>query len=79
MESEAVAVIIGIIFAVNAFLFGLYNALGYIKDKTTKIDLDNKLYDLLGKVLGFLQKVIEVIGPVSTVKTAPAPSESKPT
>lgn len=56
-----------VVIALNAFLFGLYNTLAVIKDKTSS-DVDNKAYDIIAKVLGFLQKIIEIIGPVTAAK-----------
>lgn len=67
-----IAVIAGVVLAINAFLFGLYQALGYLKDKTAWGG-DNAAYDFLAKVLGFLQKIIEVIGPVTAVKKSEPP------
>ncbi len=60
--------IIAVVLATNAVLFGLYKGLGFIKDKT-KSNVDNSAYDLIGKVLGFLQKIIEIVGPVTAVKS----------
>lgn len=56
-----------VVIALNAFLFGLYNTLAVIKDKTAWAG-DNLAYDILAKVLGFLQKIIEIIGPVTAAK-----------
>jgi len=53
--------ILGLVIAMNAGLSVLSNALGYIKDKT-KSDVDNKLFDLVGRLMGFSQKVVDFIG-----------------
>ncbi len=69
---EVVGLIIAIVMAFNAFLFGVHAALGYIKDKTlTKVD--NDADDFVVKILGYLQKLIEIVGPV----TAPKPEDKK--
>lgn len=56
-----------IIIAVNTILTGIYKALELIKDKT-KSDWDNKLYSVLTVVIGWIQKIIEIISANPTNK-----------
>lgn len=73
---EVVGLIIAIVLALNAFLYGAHAALGYIKDKTlTKAD--NDADDFIVKILGYLQKLIEIIGPVTAIKTLTEKPEEK--
>lgn len=67
INPELIGLIVAIVLALNTFLFGLYKALEFIKDKTVS-QADNAIYDWVGKALSFLQKVIEIIGPVTAVK-----------
>lgn len=52
--------ILACVLALNALLMGIYSALGMIKDLTPS-DTDNKIWSALGWVLGFLQKIIDII------------------
>ena len=45
----------------NLFLSGAKSALDAIKEKT-KSDLDNKAADFLSKVVGWISKVLDLIG-----------------
>ena len=53
--------IVSCIIAFNLLLSGFHKALEVIKDKTST-DLDNKLYDIVGKIAQVLQKIIDYIG-----------------
>jgi len=55
-----VTIALAFLLASNAFLSGLSKALELIKDKT-KTDVDNKAYDVVGKILGYLQVVIDLL------------------
>lgn len=61
ISPELMGMIIAIVLALNAFLFGAYKALEYIKDKTVT-NADNSAYDLIGKILGYIQKILEITG-----------------
>ncbi len=67
--------IVVVVLATNALLFGAYQALGFFKDKTES-SVDNNAYELIGKILSFLKKIIEIVGPVTAVKVA-ADSDDK--
>lgn len=45
--------------AVNYLLTGVYNFLGWLKDKTAT-DVDNQAYNKLGVLIGWIQKIIEI-------------------
>lgn len=59
-ENGVAAQIVSIFIAVNMGLTGVKSALDYMKDKT-KSDVDNKISDVLGKVLGAASWVIDLI------------------
>jgi hypothetical protein len=55
-------VLIGLyVAAFNILLNGARASLALVKDKT-ETDVDNKIYDFLGKVLGYLIKFLDLIG-----------------
>jgi len=58
-EIGLIAKILMYVVAMNIFLVGLAGALHKIKD-ATKADVDNKLYDILSKITGFLAKIIDL-------------------
>lgn len=49
------------VIALNTFLYGLKSAVDMIKDKTAS-QVDNKLAAALGKVLGVISKVLDIVG-----------------
>jgi len=55
------AMLVVVVLALNVFLTGVRKALEIIKDKTES-DIDNKIYNILGKVTDVLLKIIDVIG-----------------
>lgn len=61
----------GIMFAINLVLSGLKAGLEYIKDKTTT-DVDNKIYDFVSTISGFLSKALDVLGYNPKHKDSPA-------
>ena len=67
ISPEMVGFIVALVLALNAFLFGAYKALEILKDKTES-KLDNSAYEIIGKILNILKKIVEVVGPVTVVK-----------
>lgn len=50
--------ILAVVISVNLALSGAYAALGKIKD-LTETNVDNKIWEFLGKIVDVLQKIIE--------------------
>ncbi|RTL05225.1 hypothetical protein EKK58_08740 [Candidatus Dependentiae bacterium] len=44
----------------NFLMSGLHAGLEKIKDLTTSTDVDNKAYEIIGKIISFIQKVIDL-------------------
>lgn len=59
-ETGAIADILMWVLALNLFLSGLGKALEKIKDHT-KSKADNKAYEVISKVTGVLQKIVDLI------------------
>lgn len=55
------AVVLMYLVAFNMLLSGLYKGLEHIKDKTES-NLDNKIYDIVGKIIKVLLKVLDYAG-----------------
>lgn len=55
------ALVIVYVVSFNALLSGVYKSLSLIKDKT-KTDIDNKAYDIIGKIISGLMKAIDYMG-----------------
>ncbi len=49
------------VLAVNAMLFGLKQGLDMIKDKTATM-ADNKAAEIVGKICGWIAKILDVLG-----------------
>jgi len=54
-----IATVVLVVVAFNAVIMGLHKGLELIKDKTAT-DTDNKIYEVLGKVISVFQKIIEL-------------------
>lgn len=57
---DVVAISMWVMF-VNVLLTGIYRSLEIIKDKTAS-QIDNKAYDVLGKIIAVLMKIVEMVG-----------------
>lgn len=59
-EQGVVAQVVAIIVAFNGLLMGVKSVLDLIKDKTAS-SVDNKVAEWMGKIVGYLQKAIDVV------------------
>jgi hypothetical protein len=55
------ALVILYVVAFNSFLSGVYKGLSLIKDKTAS-NIDNKAYEIVGKIISMLMKVLDYVG-----------------
>lgn len=47
--------------AFNMLLSGVYKALAAVKDHTES-KLDDKAYDIVGKIIGYVLKILDIVG-----------------
>ena len=66
-EGNLVAQVLAIMVSANVILASAQKALSAFMD-LTETDLDNKAHSLIGKVMGFLKKVVEFAGANTTDK-----------
>jgi len=73
-----IGTVVLVMLAMNALLSGIKAMLEYFKDKT-ETTVDNKIYDFLSTVLGFLSKVLDIVGhnPAHKDPAAPVATEEK--
>lgn len=59
-QGGLIATVLAVSLGLNILLTGVYNFLGFLKDKTSG-DGDNKLHAKLEKIISVIQKVVEFL------------------